>query len=110
MDSAGLKLKEVTYNPDADTIEIDIKKSIITIKITLSHTGMTVEIIEPLAPPAGTYKGSKDVMGTGITGTIVIDDASTFDIEVTADDGTDVTCKKEAYKISGSEIVVVNKD
>jgi len=42
-------------------------------------------------------------MGTDITAIITIDSSSTFDLEVKAtDEGVDVNCKKEAYKISGN--------
>jgi len=42
----GLKLDAVTYDPSADTIEMDIKKSFIKIKIILKHDKMTIVVIE----------------------------------------------------------------
>ncbi len=97
-------MKEVTYNPTADSIELDIKKSFLSIKITLTHDDMMVEVVE--ATPAGTYEGSDSVFGLKINAKIVIDSATAFDIDVSSSDGLTIDCKAEAYKLSGNDVVL----
>ena len=45
LDKYGLAMKAINYNAGGDSIEIQIKKGILTIKVDLSHTGMDIDVI-----------------------------------------------------------------
>jgi hypothetical protein len=102
MSANGISVREFSYSGDAFTVTM--AKSILQLQIVLTHAG--VEIEEPLAGPAGTYTGEKDILGITINGTLVVDNATNADILVKVSDGTNVNCPGEAYKMSGNEIVL----
>jgi len=63
-------------------------------------------VVFSLQDPAGTYKGSKTVLGESFTGTITVNDASTFNFLLTG--AVSITCNNEAYTYSNGVITVTN--
>ena len=105
----GLKIKSITYNEADDSIELDIKKSLITIKIILTHTGMTYRV--EFDAPSGTYEGTKSVLGIKIDGKLKIDSTTKVDVDVEApSDNISVLCPEETYELDGSKVTLPGLD
>ena len=58
------------------------------------------------AAPAGTYHGTKSVLGVHVDATITIDSSSAFDLAITGP--LTLNCKNEAYTLNGDKIDVTN--
>jgi hypothetical protein len=58
------------------------------------------------AAPAGTYHGTKSVLGVVVDATIVVDSATAFDMAITGP--ITLNCKAEAYKMDGNTIDITN--
>jgi len=130
LSAAGCSIAGITYDPTADQITVKLKYSFITISIVLSK----VATPEPLVPrtavvavasspslkelvdnyftafaivdPAGTYKGTKTILGETVTGIIIINANTTFDFYFQGP--TYIYCPNEPYTYANGVITVTN--
>jgi hypothetical protein len=114
MDTYGLKLKKVTYDADANTIEVDINyQGFLPIKMVLKHQSLvahgpytfTLPTMPLLGGPSGAYTGASSAFGTTLDGEFDVS-GSSMDIHLTAS-GTfslNLDCSGVGFSLSGSTV------
>jgi hypothetical protein len=121
----NVQLESVTYDATADTIDVKVKYSIISITLELKKTSTAVvKSTEPVLPmavlferyfpvfagqkPSGTYVGTKSILGQSVTSTVGI--ASDTDFSFSVAGPVSINCSDEAYTYADGTITVPNLD
>lgn len=97
-----VKLNNISYNESADSIQMELKMSFITIKFNLSHVSLLY-----LSPPSGTQTGEKKVIGDDIKAQVVIhSDTSMLDLKISG--AASIDCPNEKFIFSNDNISLQN--
>eukprot|EP00298_Acanthocystis_sp_HF-20_P014498 c20793_g1_i2.p1 GENE.c20793_g1_i2~~c20793_g1_i2.p1 ORF type:complete len:292 (+),score=113.80 c20793_g1_i2:23-877(+) len=126
--TAGASIVSVTYDAASDEITATFKYSFLKVPIVLKHVSAEFvpeitttrketeislhELFDKyfvpfsLQDPAGTYKGTKSVLGETITGIIVVNSNDTFDFSMAGP--IYLYCPGEAYSYANGVIVATN--
>ena len=85
----GGSISGITYDGSADSIDVKVKVlSFLNVDITLNHQSLRgVKTLTYVgnnvnAAPAGTYKGSKSVLGQSVDATVTVVDSTHMNLEI----------------------------
>jgi hypothetical protein len=97
----------VTYDPSADEILVSVKEAgIVTVNIVLTHQAVFRVL---LAAPAGSYKGSKSILGITVSAEVKIDTATEMDLNISG--AATISCANQAYTLSSTgEVGIPSSD
>jgi len=110
LSSNHVSLKDITYDPTANRVTVDLKYSVVTISIPLDHQSTLASLVASrfalyaLNDPSGTYKGTKTVLGQTVAVTASITDSSHFALTITGAIST--SCPDEQYSYDSSSNVI----
>jgi len=108
----GGSISGITYDGSADSIDVKVKVlSFLNVDITLNHQSLRgVKTLTYVgnnvnAAPAGTYKGSKSVLGQSVDATVTVVDSTHMNLEI--EGPISLKCDGEAYSYDGSSAITL---
>jgi hypothetical protein len=91
----------VTYDPSNDEINVSVKEAgIVTVNVVLTHQAV-FRVLS--TAPAGTYKGSKSILGVTVNAQVVIDSTTAMDLDISG--AATISCANQAYTLSSTGVV-----
>jgi len=80
-------------------------KIVVASAIVAAASAAAAPPVEAGASPAGTYKGSKTVLGQSINAVVTVDDSTHLDLTLSG--ATSVNCKQEGYTYDGTSKITL---